>query len=197
MIDARWVFLGIILNLAGSLVYVVETLRGKAKPNRVSWFMWALAPLIAFSAEIQQGVGLQSLMTFMVGFSPLLVFFASFVNKQASWKIQRLDLICGGLSMLGLVLWLFTRVGNIAILFAIIADGLAAVPTIVKSYRVPESENYWVFLTGMISAGITMLTIDQWNFEHYAFPAYIFLVCLTLFVLIKFKFGRLSKTAQS
>lgn len=190
MLNSNFVILGAIIGFAGTLSYLISTLKGETKPNRVTWIIWAIAPLVAFSAELSKGVGIQSLMTFMFGFSPLLIFFASFVNKRSEWKLGRLDFACGGLSILGLVLWLFLREGNIAIFFAILADGLAAIPTIVKSWRFPETENYVVFLTAAISAGITILTIQTWNFAHYGFPIYILLVCILLTLLIKFKLGR-------
>ena len=87
MLDERFVFVGFGLSLIGGASYLFATIKGIAKPNKVTWFLWALAPLIAFWAQIQQGVGLQSLMTFVVGFNPLLIFLASFVNKKAFWKI--------------------------------------------------------------------------------------------------------------
>jgi hypothetical protein len=152
--------------------------------------MWTLAPMIAFAAEIHQGVGLRSLMTFMVGFNPLLVFVASFVNTKATWKLTKFDFACGVLSLLGLLLWLLSGQGNIAILFSIVADALAALPTIVKSYSHPESESWLVFLGGGLAAGITLLTIKAWTFANYGFPLYILLVCLVLISLIRFKFGK-------
>lgn len=190
MIDERFVFLAVAFNFFGSLSYLIDTVKGKIKPNKVTWFLWALAPLVAFAAQISQGVGLSSLLTFMVGFGPLLVFIGSFVNKKAQWKITNFDLICGALSILGLLLWGITRVGNIAILFAILADGLAAIPTLVKSYQAPETENYKVFLLAMIAALITLLTIKQWDFAHFAFPLYIFSICFIFVLLIKFKLGK-------
>src|SRR5665213_3532899 len=105
MINQHFVILGVLIGFAGNMTYVISTLRGKTRPNRVSWFMWALAPLIAFSAEINQGVGLRSLMTFMVGFGPAMVFIASFVNRKATWKLTKLDLACGLLSLLALIAW--------------------------------------------------------------------------------------------
>jgi hypothetical protein len=189
MLDSRFVLLGAAINLLGSSRYVIDTLRGKAKPNRVSWILWALAPLIAFAAEIHQGVGLQSLMTFMVGFGPLMVVIASFVNRKAVWKLTAFDLICGALSLVGLTLWLITRHGNIAILFSIIADTLASIPTVVKSYREPETESHYVFRNGALSAAITILTIKNWTFANYGFPAYILSICLLLYILIRFKLG--------
>jgi hypothetical protein len=190
MLDEKFVILGAILSFLGALSYLIDTLKGKVKPNKVSWFIWALAPLIAFSAEVKQGVGLQSLMTFMVGFNPFLIFLASFVNKKAVWKIGQLDLVCGVLSITGLILWQITRVGNVAIAFSIFADALAGVPTVVKAYRFPETENYQGFLAAGLNALITLFTIDVWNFEHYGFPIYIFLICFLLFLLIKFELGK-------
>jgi hypothetical protein len=190
MINENFVILGVLISLSGSISYLIDTLRGIAKPNRVSFFFWGLAPLIAFFAEIQQGVGLASLMTFAVGFSPLLILSASFFNKNSYWKITRLDLICGTLSLLGLLLWQIIKVGNVAIFFSIMSDGLASVPTIIKSYRAPETENWKVYFGSAISAAITLMTIKVWNFQNYAFPAYIFIVCLFLFILIKFRIGK-------
>jgi hypothetical protein len=190
MLDPKFVVLGSILNLIGTAGYVIDTLKGKVKPNRVSFLLWALAPLIAFSAQINQGVGLQSLMTFMVGFGPLLVLLASFVNKKSVWQLTRFDFFCGGLSLLGLALWMITREGNLAIAFGISADALAAVPTVVKSYKEPESENGRMFLYSAISALITLLTVDVWNFANYAFPLYILTICLLIFSLVEFKLGK-------
>lgn len=195
MLNENFVYVGVVLSFLGALSYLVDTLKGKAKPNKVSWFVWALAPLIAFGATVQQGVGVRSLLTFMVGFNPLLIFLASFVNKKAYWKITTLNLACGALAIAGLVLWLITDIPNLAIFFGILADGIAAIPTVIKSYKDPETENPNVFLGSGIAALITLLTIKVWNFEQFAFPVYILGICALLYVFIKFKVGKkLAKT---
>lgn len=190
MLNDNFVIVGAIIGAIGSLSYLIDTVKGKVKPNRVSFLLWSVAPLIAFAAEIQKGVGIQSLMTFSVGFLPLTIFIASFFNKKSEWKLGRFDLICGALSVIGLIFWLITKEGNVAITFSILADGLAAVPTIVKSYNYPETESGWPYLTGAISAAFTLLTIDNWTFAHYGFPVYILVVCLIIFSLVQFKLGK-------
>lgn len=191
MINDNFVFLGVAIFAFGSIGYFLGTLKGKVKPNRVTWLIWALAPLIAFAAQVKEGVGIhQSLLTFTVGFIPLLILGASFINKKSYWKIGKLDIICGTLSLLGLLLWQITGTGLIAIFFAIIADGLAAFPTVIKSIKFPETENWILYFANAISAGITLLTIKIWNFETFAFPLYIFLLTLLLAALIKFKIGK-------
>jgi hypothetical protein len=167
MIHQNFVIVGFIIQCIGGWSYLVDTVKGKIQPNRVTWFLWTLAPLIAFAAEVKLGVGLQSLMTFSVGFIPLCVFIASFFSKKAVWKLGTLDYVCGALSILGLLLWWVTKVGNIAIFFSILSDALAAVPTIIKSYRTPESESYSVYFAGLINGGMTVLTITSWNFATF------------------------------
>lgn len=197
MIDAKFVILGALLNITGSASYLRDTIRGKTKPNRVSWFLWATAPLIAFSAEVKHGVGLPALMTFMVGFGPLAIFLGSFVNRKSVWKVTSLDITCGVLSVLGTILWAITGSGDAAVLFTILADGLAAVPTIVKAYKEPESENWHVFFFAALSATITLLAIRKWDFVNFGFPLYILTICVAIVTLIKVRLAAHSKIAAT
>jgi hypothetical protein len=190
MIDSRFVILGAIIQLFGGLSYLIDTLKGKVRPNRVSWLLWSIAPLIAFVAEIKQGVGILSLTTFIVGFMPMLIFISSFVNKKAQWRLTKFDVLCGVLSVAGLVLWLITNVGNIAIVCSILADAIAGFPTIVKSYKEPESENDLPFTLGVVNSGIAILVISEWNIQNYAFPVYLFFINLLIAILIRSKIGR-------
>ena len=190
MLNEKFVIVGAILNLIGSLSYLIDTIKGGVKPDRVTWLLWSIIPFIAFTAQINQGVGLQSLMTFMTGFTPLIIFLASFLNKKSYWRLSRLDIICGTLSVIGILLWYITKTGNTAIVFSILADGLAAIPTVVKSYHAPETEDYKVYLLGASSAAITLLTIKTWSFAYFGWPVYILIVTLLLTILIKFKLGK-------
>lgn len=189
MLDERFVILGALLSFYGGLSYLTDTIKGKNKPNRVTWFLWALAPLIAFSAELEKGVGLTALMTFMAGFNPLMILLASFINKQSYWKLQKMDYVYGSISIFAIIIWKITGEGNLAILFSILADGFASIPTVIKSYRQPETESSSIYLFAMINSGIALLTIKEWNFAHYGFPAYIFLLCALVYSLVKFKWG--------
>ena len=190
MINQNFVILGAIIASIGSVNYLINTIKGKVKPNRVSFLLWSLAPLIAFGAELQQGVGLQSLMTFVVGFLPLTIFVASFLNKNAEWKLTRFDFTCGALSLIGLILWYITSSGNVAIIFSILADALAALPTVVKAFNFPETEIAWTYFTSTLSAAITLLTVKVWDLANAGFPLYILVVTLLISVLVQFKPGK-------
>ncbi len=186
MIPVQFVYVGALLSLIGTSTYIADTVRGRTHPNRVTWFLWALAPLIAFVAQLQEGVGLRSLLTFTVGFGPLLVFLASFVNRGAYARITRFDLACGSLSIVALVAWQLTGKGTVAIAFSLLADFMAAVPTLRKAYREPHTETAAAFLCSGLSAAITLLTITEWDFAVAAFPVYILVMSALLFTLVRF-----------
>jgi len=190
MINQNFVLLGAIITFAGSASYLIDTVKGKVKPNRVSYLLWSFIPLIAFIAEIRRGVGIPSLMTFIVGFLPLTIFVASFLNKHAVWKLTRFDIICGTLSAIGLILWYVMKSDDIAILFSILADGLATLPTIVKAFNYPETESGWPYFTSTISGVITLLTVKAWNLASVGFPLYITVVTLVISSLVQFKLGK-------
>jgi len=190
VLNPNFVIVGTLIGTVGSVAYLIDVVKGKVKPNRVSFLMWSIAPFIAFAAMLKQGVGISSLMTFSTGFLPFIIFIASFVNKKAEWKLTKFDLFCGFLSLVGLALWLITKVGNVAIFFSIMADGLAALPTIVKSYKHPETELAWPWLATSIGVVFTLLTLTQLTFANSGFIIYIFTVNVIIFSLIQFKIGK-------
>jgi hypothetical protein len=170
VIDVHFVFLGAAISLVGSLLYARDTFRGLTQPNRVTWVLWTIAPMLAFVAEIRQGVGLQSLMTFSVGFGPLIVLCASFANKNAVWKIGPFDIACGVASCLGLLLWLISSNNTVALASFMAADALAGLPTVVKSWKAPETESVNSYLGAFISALLTLATVTTWTSAEVAFP---------------------------
>jgi hypothetical protein len=117
------------------------------------------------------------------------VFIASFANKQAVWKLTLFDLICGVLSLAGLALWLITKVGNVAILFSIVADGFAAIPTLVKAWKFPHTEIAWPWIATVFGVVLTLLTLTTFTFANCGFILYILVVNLVIYTLVQFRPG--------
>lgn len=178
------VFLGALIQFLGGAAYVRDTLRGETQPNRVTWLLWTVAPFIGTAAAISNGVGWAILPVFMAGFVPFLVFISSFVNKQAYWKLGTFDYACGSFSILALALWILTKDPIIAIFFAILADLLAALPTLVKAWAHPETETGWPYSTTIIGALLGFLVVKSWDFSEYAFSAYLILICSAILFAI-------------
>ena len=181
MINENFVFLGFLLTIVGSIMYVLDIRKGNVKPNILTWILWALAPMIAFSAQLSEGAGLRAVHTFSTGFGPLLIVITALIYRQSLFKVKVRDYVFGFLSLVGIVLWKITGEGSVAILFALLADLFAALPTIEKLYLHPETENGWIFGLGIVGAFIALLTIKDWRFEEFGFTLYILLVNCVMF----------------
>lgn len=186
------VVLSAIISVSGASVYIVNTYRGKTQPNLVSWSMWALAPLIGTGAAISAHADPWTVVRiFLAGFLPLLVIIAVFARPQAKWKLTTFDLMCGICSFIALIIWLVIDMPRVAILFAVAGDAFAAIPTIIKSWKYPETETGTTFITSLVAVLLVLPSIPNWNIENSAFQIYL-IFCNVILVLAvyrkKFKF---------
>lgn len=189
MIDPRFVFLAIALSFAGMWGYVRDTLRGVTSPNRVTWGLWSLEGVLAFVVEVQQHVGLAALMTLTMGFVPFVVVVASFRNSHLAWKIGPFDIVCGVVSVLGLVFWCFINEPTVALLAFVAADSMAALPTVRKSWLAPTTETARAFFLGFANCAITLMTLQHFTTAGALFPGCILVTDLTIGVLVVTRVG--------
>jgi hypothetical protein len=183
---AHWlVVLSAVLSLSGSFAYIRDMFRGKSKPNLVTWGLWAFTPLVATGAALSANAdGWATVRTFMSGFVPLLVFLFAFIVRQSYWKLTRFDYVCGGLSIIGLLVWLGADSPLLAILLLAGADLLATLPTIIKAWKYPETETLYTYFIGLFAAIIVMPAIPVWNIENSAFQIYLLLANTVLVTAI-------------
>lgn len=91
MLPEYCAIIGAVIGSLGGLYYLYETVAGKAQPNRVTWLLWGLFPMVIFVAQRAQGIAGISWVSFVAGFVPLLVVAASFLNSKAYWKSEPRD----------------------------------------------------------------------------------------------------------
>ncbi len=174
------VIVGAIVDLFGTYIYIRDILHGRTRPNLVSWVLWAVAPMIASAAAFSAGIRWAILPTFMVGFVPVLVIIVALIKRKAVWRPTRFDYICGGLSIMALVLWIITKEPNLAIIFSILSDGLAALPTIRKSWLFPHTESGIAYLAGLFNMLTTIAALQFFTFSELAFPIYNVIINLAI-----------------
>ena len=189
MLPGWIVYVAALISFAGVVPYLRSTLSGEALPHRVTWVLWMFIPLVTFAVQRHVGVGIQSVMTLAFAIGPLLILIASFAARRGSWAITRFDWLCAAISVAGLVFYVVTRRGNIAIGVLVAADLFAAIPTVRKSFLAPESEDWTVFVAGLVSAVLTLLTVTDWNFATVAFSACVAVTDLVQVILVRFRLG--------
>ena len=196
MLPEYFAIISAIISSAGGAYYLYKTLIGQTKPNRITWLLWGLLPLIAFTAQRAQGVESLSLVTFAAALLPLLIVLASFINKKAYWKTGWRDYLVVAGAACGVVLWALTDNPNMAILFSLVADFIAGLPTILKAYRYPKTESWLAYAISAVGFGIGILAVQNYTFENYAFVVYLFIVSSLLAFLASRKQNGAKATAR-
>ncbi len=174
MLPEEFAIVGAVIGSLGGFFYLYETIAGTAQPNRITWLLWGIFPMVIFVAQRAEGVEGLSWTSFVAGFTPLLIVAASFFNKRAYWRTEPRDYYLMAAAVVGIVLWALTDNPSLAILFALLADMLAGIPTLIKSFRHPASESWIAYAISTLGFGISFLSVQTYNFENTAFVAYLF-----------------------
>ncbi|MFA6542159.1 MAG: hypothetical protein WCT99_11200 [Bacteroidota bacterium] len=183
MLPEYFAVIGSVIASVGGIYYAYLTFKGRVQPNRVTWLFWSAFPLIAFAAQVSGGVGLVAWATFAAGAPPILVLAGSLFNKEAYWQTKRIDYWFAAAGFLSVIAWQATEIPNIAFTFALLADLLVALPTLLKAYRFPETESWISYGVSAFGFLVAMLAVQEWTYENYAFVAYLFLLNLIMAVL--------------
>ncbi len=180
-------YISILTSSIGISFYIRDILKGNAKPNLVSWFFWMLAPLIGAFLQIKSGAGLSVLPVFMAGFVCIPVLILGLIKKQAHWKITIFDIFCGIFSLLSIIFWLLTKNTGLAIVFILLAELSAGLPTLIKAYRFPETEHIAGYMPAIFNNTIGLLIITNWIFSIYSFGVLLILENILIILFIKRK----------
>lgn len=179
--------LGSLLATAGTVPYVVETIKGKAKPRVVSWFTWFLLTGIAAAAAFSDGQA-------AAGFFALAGTLATGAVVIAGWRygdrtFTRLDIVCQVSVFVGLVLWFIFNSPAIAVWAVIIIDFVGFVPTYKHAWDKPKEETPTFFALvclGGLMATFAAVPVGGWAVTSVAYPLYVALSmasCLAILLL--------------
>jgi hypothetical protein len=186
MLPGYFIIVTFALRLLGSAAYIRAIIKGKARPNLLSWFLWSTTPIVAFVAAISSGVGISSFGTLALAASSVLVLIVALWRRAGVIAFDPATIACGLFAVLGIVLWQTTADPYFAISAAILADIASAIPTFRKIVRQPWTEYAPTYLLSAFAMVFALLTINDWSFASAAFPAYtlavnVFAVTLILF----------------
>jgi hypothetical protein len=190
------VFIGAAVTLAFNIPYAWATIKGRIQPNKVSWLLWTVAPAIGFFASISHGFSWGEFPVLISASSTALIFVCSLVNRRSYWAIERFDIICGFMSISALIIWGLTKNPLLAIIFAILGDVLACLPTIIKAWHHPETEGAGPYCAGIFNAATSYFAMSVWSFVSLAFPTYLLLAnALLAGIILRRKIFRKQESA--
>lgn len=174
-----------VLQASSILPYIQGMLKGTTRPNAVSWSLWLVLQIIAISGQVSSGASWSLVFLFATTFNIVLVLFFS-SRGYGYKKYGGIDFVCLLAAIAAIVVWKTTGNPVFAISMAVVADFIALVPTIAKTYKEPFSESVasWVLLVA--AASFAALSTTKFDIANLLYPVYAALSSFSIVVLAYF-----------
>ncbi|MDZ8054527.1 MAG: hypothetical protein RMX68_002735 [Aulosira sp. ZfuVER01] len=170
------------LSLLGFLPYLVSIYQRKTRPNRTTWWIWAIVGLILCSSYYSSGAVNTIWVPVCSAIGHLAIAIVALKYGEGGWnRFDRGCLIIAGISLL---LWWQFSSPIIALLINIGIDFLGALPTIRKSYYQPHTEDPLTWTIFLSAHTLNLLALKNWSFALSAYPLYLFFSTATIVIFI-------------
>lgn len=154
------------------LPYIISILRNKTEPDKTTWLVFSLMGIITFIAYKDVGAHATLGIALANVIGPFVIFLLSL--KFSDWKDKN-DLKYLILSLIAIALWRIYNSPLIGLMFNLFADFIAFMPTMVKSFLVPRTEDLLTWLLFTVGNIISLFAIEQWSFSIAIYPVYLLL----------------------
>lgn len=164
-------------------LYIRDVIRKKVRPSLLSWFGWSLLMGISMLSQIlekgmqfsQIGIIASTLGCFLIAVIGLVV--KNYSIKKIDWLILSLGMIC-------LMLYLYSSNAFLTTIYAIVADFIIAIPTLIKVFINPLSEKTNGWYLSLIAWTLALsISINQ-DILFILFPVYLFSFSLLMTVMM-------------
>lgn len=157
---------------SAQLIYLVNTMRKRVRPSVLSWLGWAflmgtslLSQIVAKGWQWSQS----SLLCSTAGC--LAIVLSALASRNFSLVARDWIFLVLGLSCMGIYYW--SANAWVTTIFAILADGLLAVPMVMKAWKDPGSERSLAWLLGVVSSVLALIICIGHDPLYYMFPTYL------------------------
>lgn len=158
---------------SAQVIYLVNTIRHKIRPSVLSWVGWSfLMGTSVVSQFLAKGWqwSMTSILSSAIGcltIGLVALFSGNYSLTRGDWKFLVLGVLCVCIYLLSGNAWMTTG-------FAIAADALLGIPTILKAMREPDLERSPAWLLGVVSATLALVSCLGHDWIYVLFPAYLF-----------------------
>ncbi len=150
-----------ILAIVGNVPYLNDIIRRRVQPHPYTWFVWSIVSCTIFFGQLARGAGIGALPTAASEIFTILIFFFSL---QYGFKnIRFIDTVFLIISLLGFIPWILTKDPTISVIIAVSIDLVAFVPTIRKTWRLPQTETPLLYSMNVLRHILMLLSLQAYN----------------------------------
>jgi len=162
-----------VIAFVAFIPYVVSILKGETKPQRATFAIWSVIGLIIFFSYLASGARETVWTALAYAIVQIGIFGLSF--KYGMGGFSKLDMICIGGAVLGIVGWITTKDPAIALYLSIFSEFLGYVPLFKKSYLHPRTENTLSWVIGLVASCLNVFALTSTQFNVVLYPVYVVL----------------------
>ncbi len=165
------------IALSSAVPYLRSVIYGTTRPHIYSQIGWSLLSAIPALAQFSKGADWSIVIPTIFTFNCLLTLGVSVYYKKYLTAYHWIDTLAFLIGIMAIAAWVYTNDPVLAIYISIIGDAFFTIPTITKTYRMPESEALlpWALIT--LSALCGILAVSSYAAYNLAYPIYSFIGC--------------------
>ena len=150
------------------------------KPVMSTLSLWLIIGVILFLTSVQSGARWDTtLFPILMGvINPAIVIVLSLRYGQYTW--EKIDTMCTCICCITILVWQVTESALLGLFGGIIADVFATAPMVVKSWRNPQDEPIFPWITFALASALNILAVKEWEISHWLFPVYMTIMGLVI-----------------
>jgi hypothetical protein len=178
-----FIIISSLLAFISPLIYSHAILKGDAKPHRTTRLVLLIITSLATASLFAQHDTVAVWLAAVSTFQSIIIFGLSIKYGMGGWG--KIDVLCLGIAMLGIVLWQTTKNPVLALYASIAADFTGMIPALIKTYHFPKTEIWTFFALDTVAALFSLAAIRVWTTQGISYPIYIMLInsAMVFFIL--------------
>ena len=178
-----------VLATIGFIPYAVAILRKNDPivPSKASWIIWTVVGSVVALSYKASGASSTLWVPISYAVCPILILLATFYKNREKEKWPRVDKVCLGIGITLFIPWAsfkliqrFNIVPSwgwilplISLYGGITVDAFGAIPTVVKAWKDPKSEDFWGWTFYVLGGIVNLFAIEDWSWNVAAYPIYV------------------------
>ncbi len=172
------------LALISPVIYARSILRGETKPHRTTRFVLLLITALSTASLLASH---NTVAVWLAGVSTLqaiLIFYLSIKHGMGGWS--RSDIVCLLIALAGIVAWQTTKNPLFGLYFSILADFVGMIPALMKTYRLPHTENILFYILDSVAGLLSLFAVNRFVLQQIMYPVYIlFINGIMAFIIVR------------
>jgi len=177
-----FLIISIIAGFVSPIIGVTCVLKGNFRPQRMTRFLIFLVSLLFVGTLYAQGDGNSIYLASAQLLGSTALFYLSL--KRGMGGNTKFDWVVFTMAICSLVVWQTTNNPLLGLIMSIVTDFIAFVPTLIKTWKYPETEEWKFYMSDVVASLFSILSISTFLLSNMVFPVYILLINTVSVVMI-------------